>query len=354
MERANRVKTFLATIQKKEGEHFQSDESAILEALGQDKREASSLAIKVLSIFGGFLASLAFLGFLFILGVYDSEVGMMVLGVLLISSALILNKMFDRLIIDTFSISIYLIGFALVIISLLNLEVNEDMVTLLVLNAALGSLFVTQTYMLSFLSILGVSGCLLILIISNDQYNSIHLYLAVYALLLVYCFLNEAKFLTSGNKLSKLYGPLRIGLLFSFLIGLIALGKRDLFPIDQNYIWLSSVVSFLAVLYLVRDLIKVVGVVSGNTKTLIYILSVAVLLPAVMAPAISGAILIILLSYKINYKTGLAIGIIALTYFVSQYYYDLNLTLLTKSIILFSSGVVFLLFYLFTLKMTKK
>ena len=354
MERANRVKTFLATIQKKEGEHFQSDEGAILEALDQDKGETSSLAIKVLSIFGGFLASLAFLGFLFILGVYDSEVGMLVLGVLLISGALILNKMFDRLIIDTFSISIYLIGFALVIISLLNLEVNEDMVTLLVLIAALGSLFVTQTYMLSFLSILGVGGCLLILIISNDQYNLIHLYLAVYALLLVYCFLNEAKFLTSGNKLSKLYGPLRIGLLFSFLIGLIALGKRDLFPIDQNYIWLSSVVSFLAVLYLVKDLIKVVGVVSGNTKTLIYILSVAVLLPAVMAPAISGAILIILLSYKINYKTGLAIGIIALAYFVSQYYYDLNLTLLTKSIILFSSGVVFLLFYLFTLKMTKK
>ncbi|MEX0362988.1 MAG: DUF4401 domain-containing protein, partial [Allomuricauda sp.] len=115
-----------------------------------------------------------------------------------------------------------------------------------------------------------------------------------------------------------------------------------------------SVVSFLAVLYLVKDLIKVVGVVSGNTKTLIYVLSVAVLLPAVMAPAISGAVLIILLSYKINYKTGLAIGIIALIYFVSQYYYDLNLTLLTKSIILFSSGMVFLLFYLFTLKMTKK
>ncbi|WP_431127058.1 DUF4401 domain-containing protein [Flagellimonas flava] len=354
MERTNRVKTFLETIQKKEGEHFQSDESAILEALVRDKSETSSLAIKVLSIFGGFLASLAFLGFLFILGVYESEVGMLVLGVVLISGALILNKMFDRLIIDTFSISIYLIGFALVIISLLNLEVNEDMVTLLVLITALGSLFVTQTYMLSFLSILGVGGCLLILIISNDQYNLIHLYLAVYALLLVYCFLNEAKFLTSGNKLSKLYAPLRIGLLFSFLIGSIALGKRDLFPIDQSYIWLSSVVSFLAVLYLVKDLIKVVGVVSVNTKILIYVLSVAVLLPAVMAPAISGAILIILLSFKINYKTGLAIGIIALTYFVSQYYYDLNLTLLTKSIILFSSGVVFLLFYLFTLKMTKK
>ena len=37
-------------------------------------------------------------------------------------------------------------------------------------------------------------------------------------------------------------------------------------------------------------------------------------------------------------------------YFISQYYYDLNFTLLTKSILLFSSGVLFLLLYLFTHK----
>ena len=52
----------------------------------------------------------------------------------------------------------------------------------------------------------------------------------------------------------------------------------------------------------------------------------------------------------VNYKTGLVIGIISFIYFISQYYYDLNFTLLTKSIILFSSGIVFILFYLFTNK----
>jgi len=74
------------------------------------------------------------------------------------------------------------------------------------------------------------------------------------------------------------------------------------------------------------------------------------LVSTIFSPSISGAMIIVLLSFLVNYKTGLAIGIISLIYFISQYYYDLNFTLLTKSIILFSSGIVFLLFYLFTTK----
>ena len=37
------------------------------------------------------------------------------------------------------------------------------------------------------------------------------------------------------------------------------------------------------------------------------------------------------------------LAIIALIYFVSRYYYDLNLTLLTKSIVMMVSGVLFLI-----------
>ena len=344
----------LQDIREKEGEQFQCEENTILKSFEQSSVETSSLAIKVLSIFGGFLASLAFLGFLFIFGIYDSEMGMLMLGILFIIGALVLNRKFDRLIIDTFSISIYLVGYALVIIALLNLDVDENFVTLLVLVSALCGLFVAQTYMLSFISVVAIAVCLLILIISNDQYNLIHAYVAVYTMLLVFCFFNEARFYTSGIKWSKLYAPIRVGLIFSLLLGLIALGKLDLIPINQNYIWISSAVAFVAILFVVFNLIKVIGVKSGQTKTLIYCLSVALLLPTAWAPSISGAILIMLLSFMVNYKTGLAIGIIALAYFVSQYYYDLSFTLLTKSIILFSSGVVFLLFYLFTLKMTKK
>jgi uncharacterized membrane protein len=101
---------------------------------------------------------------------------------------------------------------------------------------------------------------------------------------------------------------------------------------------------------LVSTLFDVLNITKTQHKTVIYIFTVLSLLPTALAPAILGAILIMLLSFSVNYKTGLVVGVIAFIYFVSQYYYDLNFTLLTKSILLFSSGVFFVALYLFTHK----
>lgn len=162
----------------------------------------------------------------------------------------------------------------------------------------------------------------------------------------------EAKIITTNKILSKLYNPVRIGLIFSFVAGLAFLGKKGLgfFPISPNYIWLSSVIIIPVIIYLISLLFNILNITKIQHKTVIYIFAVLAFLPTVFSPAISGAILIILLSFFVNYKTGLVLGIIAFIYFISQYYYDLNFTLLTKSILLFSSGVIFIALYLFTHK----
>lgn len=332
------------------GTKFEYNEKAILDEYQIQGENKSSLAIKVLSIFGGFLATLAFLGFLAIAGLYESEFGLLIFGIGFIISAIWLNKVYDKLIIDTFSISTYVIGFALLAFGLLELNVDENIVTILISMIAVTSLFITQNYILSFISVLTITGSFLTLIISNDLYNLIHLYIAVNTLILTYLFLNEAKIISSNRKLSKLYNPVRIGLIFSLLFGLIAIGKRDLIPISQNHLWISSIVMIFVIMYLVYSIAKINEIESVKSKILIYSLSGLILISTIFSPSISGAMVIILLSFLVNHKTGLVIGIISLIYFVSQYYYDLNFTLLTKSIILFSSGIVFLLFYIFTTK----
>ena len=239
---------------------------------------------------------------------------------------------------------------ALLVFGLKEMNVDENITAVLIIMIALCSLFITQNYMLSFISVLAINASLLTLIISNDLYNLIHLYIAFNTIMLTYCFLNEAKIITSNNKLSKLYNPIRIGLIFSLLFGLIVIGIKDLIPISQNYIWMSSVIIVFIIMFLVKTITEITKIETLKNKLLIYSLSVLILIPTVFSPSISGAILIILLSFLVNYKTGLVIGIVSLIYFISQYYYDLNFTLLTKSIILFSSGIVFVLFYLFTNK----
>jgi uncharacterized membrane protein len=337
-----------------EGSKFEFNEASILEVYRNQGENKSSLAIKVLSIFGGFLATLAFLACLAIMGLYDSPTGLFIFGLGCIIAAIWINKAFDKLIIDTFSISIYVSGFLLFAFGLSEMSIDNTIVAALVAIIAFISLIITQNFILSFISVITISSCLLIMILSNDAYSLIHVYIAVFTVLLAYLFLKEATIISQNKKLSKLYNPIRIGLVISLIMGLITVGKRGLIPLPHNDIWISSVVILLVLLYVIHLIIKMNQIEAVKRKVLMYVLSSLLLLSTLFAPAISGAITIILLSFLVNYKTGFYIGIISLIYFISQYYYDLNFTLLTKSILLMSSGVVFLLLYLFTSKTTSR
>jgi hypothetical protein len=205
-----------------------------------------------------------------------------------------------------------------------------------------------QNYILSFISILITNGGLLFLIINNDLYYLIHIYNAFIALLLTYVFLNEAKLITGNKRFSKLYNPVRIGLLISLLTGLVFVGKTGIFENHVYAIWASSIITIPVTIYVISIIAGIMGVTEIRTKILIYTLSTLILIPTAFSPAVSGALLIILLSFLVNYKIGVSIGIISFIYFISQYYYDLNFTLITKSILMFSTGIIFLLFYFFT------
>lgn len=350
MDKLNSKKALLDLIRQSEGVTFECDEKAVLEEYKDQGENTSSIAIKILSIFGGFLATLAFLGFLVIAGLYNSELGLLTFGILFIVSAILLNKIYNKLIIDTFNISIYVIGFVLLGLGLSKMKVDENIIALFISFIALGSLIIAQNFILSFISILTISGSFIFIIIENDIFDLIHFYNTIYTLVLAYLILNEAKIISLNKRLSQLYNPLRIGLIFSLLFGLIAIGKKNLIPISNSHIWLSSIVMILVVMYLVQKIIIINEVKTAKTKTIIFSLSALILLSTIFSPSISGAIIIVLLCFLVNYKTGFTIGIISIIYFVSQYYYDLNFTLLTKSIILFTSGIMFLLFYVFTNK----
>ncbi|MGW9684543.1 DUF4401 domain-containing protein [Flagellimonas sp. 2504JD1-5] len=351
MEKIKTIQKLLDGIQSEEGSSFSYDKEAIYNAYQNTDADQPGLAIKLLSVFGGFLASLALFGFMGISGIFDSEYGILTVGIGSILVAWAINRNVDKLIFDTFSVSIFIIGVVSLAVALFQFDMDENTVTFIIILIAVTSLYVMQNYVLSFVSTVTIGSCLLIFIISNDIYDLVHLYVAFYAAVMGYWFLNEAKIIGSSAKMSLLYSPLRIGIVISFLFGLIALGVKDLIRLDHHYIWISSIFIWIGVLLIVHKILEVVKMTESKHKSAVYGLTVLFLLPTIFCPSISGAILIILLSFLVNYKTGFVIGIVALVYFVSQYYYDLNFTLLTKSIILISSGIVLLAFYLFIHKM---
>ena len=348
------IKNMLDTVQQATNETVAFDEQAILRAYKSQEDNQSSIAIKVLSVIGGFVGTLAIVGFLLLTGLQSSEIGLLTTGIIFIVISILINKKSDKLILDTFSITAYVVGIFLLIFGLGEMDFNENAIAILVLIIALGSLFLTQNYIMSFVSILVVSGSLLMLLVFLQKtYTLIHLFNTIIVIAMTYVFLNEAKLIKMGHKLSKLYEPLRIGLVVSFILGLLFLRTRRLHELPINYLWIYSVILFIAILYVISKVLQVMQITNLNYKIGIYVLSAVLLVLTAFSPSILGAILLILLSFYVNYKFSFILGIVALIYFVSQYYYDLHYTLLTKSIMLFASGILFIALYLFTTKYTK-
>jgi len=343
------IKAMLDYIRESEASPINFDEEGIMAAY-QKNNDTQSLSIKILSIFGGLLASFTFMGFLFIAGLYSSDIGLLVFGVLFIAGSIWMNKAYDKIIMDTFSISAFIIGFILLRFGLSALKLHDDITSIIFIIVAFSTLCIVQNYILSFIAVLIINGSILTLIISNNAYYFFHVYVSLLTLITVYFFRKEAAIITSSKAFSRLYNPIRIGLIFSLVSGLTFLGKKGMLPVSSDYNWITSLVIIAAILYLITMLFDVLQIVESKHKIGIYIFSLLTLLPTVLSPAISGAILIILLSFMVNYKTGLTIGIVAFIYFIAQYYYDLHFTLLTKSILLFSSGVLFIALYLLTHK----
>lgn len=344
------IKEMLAQLQTKEGPAFKIEEEAILLEYQKINANRSGIAIKVLTIFGGFLASLAFIGFLFIADLYDSGGAMLTLGLAFISGAIWLSKAYDKLIIDTAAVSLFGIGLFVFIFGLVQLEMHDNLVCILLILIATTTLAIVQNYILAFIAILLVNGSIMALILLNHHYNLLHIYIAVMLISLTLLMLDEAGLITKGKKMSRLYNPVRMGCLISLLAAYLLISNLGWFPISLHFNLVSSIAAIAAIFYTLPRIISLLRIQPARARVGVYLVTALLLAPTVYAPAIPGALLITLLSFWVNYKTGLTLGIIALVYFISQYYYDLQFTLLTKSILLLSSGILFILFYLLTHK----
>ena len=355
MKNQSEIQELLNEVQQAEGESFVAQTDNLIAEYLAKNAEKATLAIKVLSIFGGFLGTSTFIAFLMLAGLYNSEIGMLILGIVLLVGSVVVNRTYNKLILDTSSIASYIAGLFLLAFGLGSMEVSENVVAIICIFIALTTMFITQAYMLTFVSVLVINAAFLFLIADTEIYALINCYVALLTGLLTLFITQEANLITFSARLNKLYEPTKIALILVLLLSVGTISKKGLFNNEIELLWLPSVVSIGCILYVVSLIIKRLDINSVAYRLLILVGSVLILLPTVLAPAIACAMLVLLLCFLANYKTGFAISIIAFLYFIGQYYYDLSLTLLTKSIILMVSGVLFLVFYyLITITYQKK
>ena len=164
--------------------------------------------------------------------------------------------------------------------------------------------------------------------------------------------LSETKILSYTNGDFSKYKPIHSGLFVSCVLSLAGLSVNYLTKSTND--WIISVFMLVGILLMVYKIVQVMQVKSPVHQVCIYLLCILICLPSLHAPYLSGSILLILICFHYGYKAESAVALLLFIYSISKYYYDLDITLLTKSITLFFTGIVLLIaWYIFTQKKTR-
>ncbi|WP_316811077.1 DUF4401 domain-containing protein [Pedobacter heparinus] len=269
------------------------------EALAVEANKYQGLGIKALSVVGGFLSSSFFIGFVAMMISNWSE-ALLASGLLMILGTVWIDRASKSVIMDTISISAYLSANLMIGMAMYQITKSDNMVAVLLLAISLTVPFLTPSYMLNFLSVLMIHGCLFALLNVNGGKELMHLFLLLPAAGFTLLSLYEPRLLTQGAAVNIRFNPWRTGMLFSLMASLCYSGTVLFGDAGPNWV-------------------------------------------QVLALPIWGSLLIIFVSFHTGHRTGLAAGILLLIYAVGQYYYNLHFTLLVKSYMMLGTGVLFLI-----------
>ena len=293
-----------------------------------------NLTIQVVSIIGGILTAIFFLGFLALARIIQSEISSLIIGTLLIITTLIISRIVIRPFLDAMNITLYIAG---CVLAGFGMSANIHTLFFILIIISILTFFLSRGFILPFLSVI----------------------LFNISLFGAFLFINAFEKLFEGTKTENYfskYRPFHAGLFVSSIVSLGGLSISYL--VSETNSWLVSgilsVYIWIGLLIMIQQIIQVMKGNNPVNQVGIYILCIIICLPTVFAPYLSGSLLLILICFHYGYRAECTAALLLFIYAVSKYYYDLNLSLLTKSITLFFIGIACIAaWYFFTQKRTR-
>jgi hypothetical protein len=321
-------------------------------SLEKEARAYQGMGIKLLAIAGGLLGSLFTAGFIYLF-FKDSSIASIIVGLTALVVSVYFDKKYESIVFDTACIGGYLAACAMIGYGIDKAYGSDNLTTSAMLAIGIMVLWLSTSYMLNFFSVLFVSAALFAFININKIYDLVHVLVAIIALTFTLASLYEAKLLASRPRINIVYNSWRNALLFAFLALLAFIALDNVTGKYIRYEWISSLVIIGIHIFLISKLIEYLQIEKNHIPK-IYLLSLLVMLLAIYSPAICGAMLVLLISFHAGHKPGMVLSIFGLLYFTGQFYYNLHYTLLVKSIIMFSTGVLFLFAWVLFKKALKR
>lgn len=162
----------LGKIRKEEGDTFLADSDNIHAELMKHDKAYSNIIIKILSGVGGVLATAALLGFLLLAGIYQSESGMLILGLLFVGGAMGISRLANHVFLDTAVLTLYICGFVLVAMGMGSGNGDAESVLLLCIALSVFGIALSSGFMMVTTSVLIFCGSLLAYCSVHKMYTS--------------------------------------------------------------------------------------------------------------------------------------------------------------------------------------
>jgi|GEM_PF-469975 len=329
-------------------------------AFQKNNSKEQTILIKILTIIGALLTCGCCVAFTLIIGVYNNAILMTVLGVSLIIGSSYLSLKTHEIFLDTFILSLYCVGFGFLGFGLnqQNLDIKIILILFIVISTLI--LFYLENYIIIFISTLILFGSTKFLIELYQLPTLYTLFISTISVATVLMLLKEANIISYSKHLARVYDPIKIAFLLSFII-LINDTKIPLYnnfadtdPTFYNSLIINTIIISIVILglflYTESQALAKLQINNKKDKVLIYAMTFIVLLPTLIQPSIAGSLLVIILCFMINYKTGFVLGVLSFLYYIIRFYYDMNISLLNKSIALILSGILFFVVYYFYAK----
>ncbi len=304
--------------------------------------------IQTLIAFSAWLSALFLLGFfsIFIADyIASEEIVMLIIGITLMLPGLLMRGRVGGLFAEQMTLVLFIVGELLTIISLTLLfeQIGNDIVIGSLITMAVLSLtcLLYPNAVHRFLITFPIIGALSVLLYEWGWVNGVHLLIAAVAGATVYLWWQRPRWL-SNRRTADLLAPIT----YALPINLFALLTPAFFEqeaTDIQWWWITTLIMLGALIILTLRLFREQGSSASSTAAILALVGlVALTLPAWQIPGILAGLLVFLLGYWRGSPVLSGIATLYFLFSISYYYYTLDMTLLTKSLVLMGSGLLFL------------
>jgi uncharacterized membrane protein len=307
--------------------------------------------VKLFVGISAWIAAILIVAFFFIIGIIDEEVALF-WGLAFCALAIGVNRLGRGVIFwGQLSLAVSLTGQILAIIGFFELFGYYELFAIVVCTTVLEVLLIWlhRDAVLRFISTLVIVSLILALILEDYPPAFLHLLILVLAAGSLSVHLPE--FRLKLHALDDILSPVGHALTVS-LLGILVMPLTDEFELK----WHVTVVGlFVLLMFLLGRIVLDLGYPLYNRVTIALVIGCLLLLiPSMRMPGILAALLVLITGFWRSHRGLLGIASVFLAFYIWAYYYSLEWTLLTKSLVLLASGIIMLALRYFVVRFAAK